>query len=47
MILPASFKGVEEDCLHLKNNVQVWDVSVERQVQFQGPDAAKLTQLIM
>ena len=46
MILPASFKGVEEDCLHLKNNVQVWDVSVERQVQFQGPDAAKLTQLI-
>ena len=46
MILPASFKGVEEDCLHLKNNVQVWDVSVERQVQFKGPDAAKLTQLI-
>ena len=46
MILPASFKGVEEDCHHLKNNVQVWDVSVERQVQFKGPDAAKLTQLI-
>ena len=33
MLLPASFKGVEEDYHHLKENVQLWDVSVERQVQ--------------
>ena len=46
MILPASFKGVEEDSSHLKKNVQVWDVSVERQVQIHGPDAARLTQMI-
>ena len=46
MLLPASFKGIEEDSRHLKNNVQLWDVSGERQVQIQGPDAAKLTQLI-
>ena len=46
MLLPASFKGVEEDYRHLKENVQLWDVSVERQVQIKGPDAEKLTQLI-
>ena len=46
MLLPASFKGIEEDSRHLKKNVQLWDVSGERQVQIHGPDAAKLTQLI-
>ena len=46
MLLPASFKSIEEDSRHLKNNVQLWDVSGERQVQIHGPDAAKLTQLI-
>ena len=46
MLLPASFHGVIEDCNHLKENVQVWDVSVERQVQIKGPDANYLTQLI-
>jgi len=46
MLLPASIKGVEEDYYHLKENVQLWDVSAERQVQIQGPDASQLTQLI-
>ena len=46
MLLPASFKGVVEDYRHLQENVQLWDVSVERQVQIKGPDADKLTQLI-
>ena len=46
MLLPASFHGAIEDCNHLKENVQVWDVSVERQVQIKGPDADYLTQLI-
>ena len=46
MLLPASFHGVVDDCNHLKNHVQIWDVSVERQVQIEGPDADYLTQLI-
>ena len=46
MLLPASFKGLEEDYYHLKKNVQLWDVSVERQVQIKGPDASLLTQLM-
>ena len=46
MLLPASIKGVEDDYYHLKGNVQLWDVSAERQVQIQGPDASKLIQLI-
>ena len=46
MLLPASFKGLEEDYDHLKKNVQLWDVSVERQVQIKGPDASLLTQLM-
>ena len=46
MLLPASFKGVINDCNHLKEHVQLWDVSGERQVQIKGPDAGKLTQLM-
>ena len=46
MLLPASFKGLEEDYDHLKKSVQLWDVSVERQVQIKGPDASLLTQLM-
>ena len=33
MLLPTYFKSIEEDYHHLKNEVQVWDVSCERQVQ--------------
>lgn len=44
MLLPASFRGVEADYHHLCNHVQVWDVSAERQIQIQGPDASKLVQ---
>ena len=46
MLLPASFHGAVDDCNHLKENVQIWDVSVERQVQIKGPDADFLTQLM-
>ena len=46
MLLPASFHGAIEDCNHLKGNVQVWDVSVERQVQIKGPDASKFVQMM-
>ena len=46
MLLPAAFGSLEESCDHLKKNVQVWDVSAERQVEISGNDAAKLVQLM-
>ena len=42
MILPTVFNGIEEDCRHLKTEVQLWDVSVQRQVEISGKDARKL-----
>ena len=42
MLLPAAFKSLEDDYHHLKRHVQIWDVSVERQVELKGPDAHKL-----
>jgi len=45
MILPKSFgMSAEEAYWHLNEHVQIWDVSVERQVEVKGPDAAKLVQ---
>ena len=45
MLLPKAFKkSVEEDYWHLKENVQMWDVSCQRQVQIEGPDAELLIQ---
>ena len=45
MLLPKGFKNtVEEDYWHLREQVQVWDVSCQRQVQITGPDAARLVQ---
>ena len=45
MLLPKGFKNsVEEDYWHLSKEVQVWDVSCQRQVQISGPDANTLVQ---
>ena len=45
MLLPKSYgKSIEEDYWHLREFVQVWDVSCQRQVQIEGPDAALLIQ---
>ncbi len=45
MLLPKAFApSVEEDYWHLRRHVQVWDVSCQRQVEIQGPDAARLVQ---
>ena len=45
MLLPKAFqKTVEEDYWHLREHVQLWDVSCQRQVQITGPDAARLVQ---
>ncbi|MCV6591920.1 MAG: dimethylsulfoniopropionate demethylase [Silicimonas sp.] len=46
MLLPTVFEDVEYDYHHLKQHVQVWDVSVERQVELAGPDAARLMQML-
>jgi len=46
MLLPSRFTTFEEDCTHLKNHVQVWDVACERQVALEGPDARRLLQLL-
>ncbi|MEK6204931.1 MAG: dimethylsulfoniopropionate demethylase [Amylibacter sp.] len=45
MLLPKAFQpSIEEDYWHLREHVQLWDVSCQRQVQIEGPDAAKLVQ---
>ena len=46
MLLPTVFESVEADYHHLKNNVQLWDVSCERQVELRGPDAGRLMQML-
>lgn len=45
MLLPKAFRpSVEEDYWHLREHVQIWDVSCQRQVEIAGPDAAALVQ---
>jgi len=46
MLLPAAFGSLEESYNHLKENVQVWDVAGERQVEISGKDSGKLVQLM-
>ena len=47
MLLPASFgDSLEDSYYHLKEYVQIWDVSAERQVEITGRDSAKLVQLM-
>ena len=47
MLLPKAFQPtIEEDYWHLRENVQIWDVSCQRQVEITGIDAAKLVQLM-
>ena len=46
MLLPTFFDDVEADYWSLCNDVQVWDVSCERQIEISGPDSARLVQLM-
>ena len=41
MLLPTGFGLLEESYFHLKEHVQIWDVSGQRQVQITGKDSAK------
>jgi len=45
-LLPTVFESTEQDYRHLLQHVQLWDVSCERQVSLDGPDAARLAQLM-
>ena len=46
MLLPTAFGSLEDLYKHLKENVQVWDVAGERQVEISGKDSAKLVQIM-
>ena len=45
-LLATVFRTLAEDYLHLRQQVQVWDVTCQRQIEVSGPDAARLVQLI-
>ena len=46
MLLPTFFDSIEDEYNHLKKDVQVWDVSVQREIEFRGKDSYKLVQLM-
>jgi dimethylsulfoniopropionate demethylase len=46
MLLPTYFNTNEADYWHLCQDVQVWDVSCERQIEVSGPDSERLIQLM-
>ncbi len=46
MLMPIFYDSPEADYWHLMNNVSMWDVAAERQVEITGPDAFKLVQLL-
>ena len=47
MLLPKAYQSsVEDDYWHLREHVQIWDVSCQRQVEVAGRDAASLIQLM-
>ena len=45
-LLATAFESLEADYWHLRQHVQVWDVSCERQVELRGSDAARLAQIM-
>ena len=46
MLLPTTFSKPEEEYNHLKNHVQIWDVSVQREIEVIGKDSSELVQLM-
>ena len=47
MLLPTVFESLEADYHHLKTQVQLWDVSCERQIEVHGRDAEQLLQSVI
>lgn len=46
MLMPLYYESPEADYWQLVNNVTVWDVAVERQVEIRGADALRLVRLM-
>ncbi len=46
MYMPLYYESPEADFWRLVEHVTLWDVSVERQVEISGPDAARFTQFL-
>lgn len=46
MLLPTAYDDLEKEYWKLLNDVTVWDVSVERQVEITGPDSFAFTNLL-
>ena len=46
MLLPTTFSTPEDEYIHLKKHVQIWDVSVQREIEISGSDSSKLVQLM-
>ena len=46
MYMPTMYEGAEAEYWSLVNDVTIWDVSCQRQVEISGPDAFDLIQLL-
>ncbi|MEM6941910.1 MAG: glycine cleavage T C-terminal barrel domain-containing protein [Pseudomonadota bacterium] len=46
MLIPRGYGDPEAEYWRLMNDVSMWDVAVQRQVQLKGPDAARLAQIL-
>ena len=46
MLLPAAFGSIEDSYHHLKEHVQIWDVSVQREIEITGEHSSELVQLM-
>ncbi|MEO0622496.1 MAG: glycine cleavage T C-terminal barrel domain-containing protein [Pseudomonadota bacterium] len=46
MLIPRGYGDREAEYWRLINGVAMWDVAAQRQVQLQGPDAARLAQIL-
>ena len=46
MLLPTTFSTPEEEYNHLREHVQIWDVSAQREIEISGKDSSSLIQLM-
>ena len=46
MFMPTMYKSHEEDYRSLVEDVSIWDVAAERQVQIEGEDASEFVQYL-
>lgn len=45
-LMPQMYTSEEDECENLRNNVCLWDVSCERQIEVAGEDALQLAELL-